>query len=121
MPELRLALALPDWVTASLPPAATPFESLEQRMDFVIRLAEQNVRRDTGGPFAAAVFDEGDKPAQWPKRLAERGIAVIQDGRRADAVEVLAAYVRGQRPDLKQPQRLPGHATTSRARRQPMA
>jgi tRNA(Arg) A34 adenosine deaminase TadA len=33
------------------------FSSLEARMDFVIHLAKQNISQQTGGPFAAAIFD----------------------------------------------------------------
>ena len=33
------------------------FSSPEARMDFVIHLAKQNIKHQTGGPFAAAVFD----------------------------------------------------------------
>lgn len=33
------------------------FSSLESRMKFVIHLAKKNVLEQTGGPFAAAVFD----------------------------------------------------------------
>jgi len=33
------------------------FNTLEARMDFVIQLSKQNVVKQTGGPFAAAIFD----------------------------------------------------------------
>jgi tRNA(Arg) A34 adenosine deaminase TadA len=182
MSKWRIALELPARVAASLPPPDARFPSLEERMDLVIRLAQENVRRGTGGPFAAAVFDarthrliapgvnvvasqwcsaahaemlaimlaqrllrthdlaapglspcelvasaapcamclgavpwsgirrvvcgardedvratgfdEGDKPARWPQKLERRGIAVVEDVRRAQAVAVLAEYVR---------------------------
>lgn len=38
-------------------------------------------------------FDEGPKPADWPRRLAERGIELATDVRRAQAVAVLRAYL----------------------------
>jgi tRNA(Arg) A34 adenosine deaminase TadA len=186
MSGFRVALALPDWMASALPPADACLRSVEERMDLVIRLAQENVRRGTGGPFAAAVFDaethrlvapgvnvvlsqwcsaahaemlaimlaqrlqrthdlaapgappcelvasaapcamclgavpwsgvrrvvcgareadvraagfdEGDKPADWQRRLARRGIVVIQDVRRAQAVAVLAEYARGGGP-----------------------
>jgi len=186
MPEFRVALALPHWIAVALPPPDERFPSLEERMDLVIRLAQENVRRGTGGPFAAAVFDaethrliapgvnvvvpqrcsaahaemlaimlaqrmrrshdlaaagraacelvasaapcamclgavpwsgirrvvfaardedaravgfdEGDKPADWPQALARRGIVVVEDVRRAQAVAVLAEYARGGGP-----------------------
>ena len=186
MPEFRVALALPHWIAIALPSPDERFPSLEERMDLVIRLAQENVRRGTGGPFAAAVFDaethrliapgvnvvvpqrcsaahaemlaimlaqrmrrshdlaaagraacelvasaapcamclgavpwsgirrvvfaardedaravgfdEGDKPADWPQALARRGIVVVEDVRRAQAVAVLAEYARGGGP-----------------------
>lgn len=57
MPGFRVALALPDWIATALPPSNTSLHAMEDRMDLVIRLAQENVRRGTGGPFAAAVFD----------------------------------------------------------------
>jgi len=36
----------------------TDFSSVEQRMAFVIHLAAQNVKQQTGGPFGAAIFDK---------------------------------------------------------------
>ena len=37
-------------------------------------------------------FDEGPKPRGWIAALERRGIAVVRDVRRADAVAVLRAY-----------------------------
>jgi len=53
----RLSLELPAWVEAQLPAAAYPLASLDERMALVIGLARENVRRGSGGPFAAAVFE----------------------------------------------------------------
>ena len=53
----RFELSLPDWARESL--AATPaLLDDEARMRWVIELARTNFERDTGGPFAAAVFEE---------------------------------------------------------------
>lgn len=47
----------------------------------------------------AAGFDEGAKPAQWPERLAERGIAVHHAAAHADAAaQVLRDYAAGGGP-----------------------
>jgi tRNA(Arg) A34 adenosine deaminase TadA len=55
----RFDLTLPDWAAAELVThAASRFATLEDRMRLVIELARENYERDTGGPFAAAVFDE---------------------------------------------------------------
>jgi tRNA(Arg) A34 adenosine deaminase TadA len=37
-------------------------------------------------------FDEGDKPANWPGLLQDRGIAVTRDLMRDDAIEILRLY-----------------------------
>jgi tRNA(Arg) A34 adenosine deaminase TadA len=39
-------------------------------------------------------FDEGDKPEDWVQSLQRRGIEVVRDVGREDAVAVLLAYVR---------------------------
>src|SRR5882757_9962102 len=55
----RFELALPDWAAAELASCAQRvFPSVEDRMRLVIELARTNFQRDTGGPFAAAVFDD---------------------------------------------------------------
>jgi len=38
-------------------------------------------------------FDEGDKPDEWQLGLVNRGIEVVLDVRRTEAIAVLAAYV----------------------------
>ena len=53
-PEIHLSY--PEWV----PPLLNwdkSYSSVDDRMDLVIRLARENVKRNTGGPFGAAVFD----------------------------------------------------------------
>jgi len=45
-----------DWVSTCVR-IHGDFSSLESRMSFVIQLSKQNVKQQTGGPFAAAVFD----------------------------------------------------------------
>lgn len=51
-------------------------------------------------------FDEGDKPDEWQLGLANRGIEVVLDVRRTEAIAVLTAYVEagglvynGRRPE----------------------
>lgn len=41
-------------------------------------------------------FDEGDKPANWPQKLQQRGIAVVRDVKRFQARAVLQEYKRQQ-------------------------
>ncbi len=53
-----LSIALPDWlIQACSDVTDTPMTTLQARMIFVIGLARRNVEAETGGPFAAAVFD----------------------------------------------------------------
>ncbi len=57
----RLALAfdlgLPDWTHQALAEAPEVFATVEDRMRWVIGLGRTNFERDTGGPFAAGVFE----------------------------------------------------------------
>jgi tRNA(Arg) A34 adenosine deaminase TadA len=50
-------LDLPDWLEQSVAPGFSASTTAD-RMEFVIDLARRNVRAETGGPFAAAVFEE---------------------------------------------------------------
>ncbi len=52
---------LPDWVAGFVRAWDEKFESPEARMRFAAALALENVRRGTGGPFGAAVFDAGHR------------------------------------------------------------
>lgn len=49
-------LRLPDWITERQEQVRT-LASDAERMHFVVGLAHENVKRRTGGPFAAAVFE----------------------------------------------------------------
>jgi tRNA(Arg) A34 adenosine deaminase TadA len=49
---------LPAWAEELLQSRPGPFASLEDRMRLVVNCARSNFERDTGGPFAAAVFEE---------------------------------------------------------------
>jgi tRNA(Arg) A34 adenosine deaminase TadA len=51
-------LALPDWAAPFLTSWDRPLHSAEQRMRLAIALAAENVRRRSGGPFAAIVVEE---------------------------------------------------------------
>jgi len=52
-----ITIKLPAWI-ASLTDNIEPLNPLEPRMDFVIGLAERNVTEGSGGPFAAAIFEQ---------------------------------------------------------------
>lgn len=50
-------LQLPSWVPSFCQSTKLDMSQIENRMRFVIELANENVTRQTGGPFAAAVFN----------------------------------------------------------------
>ena len=52
-----LILTLPVWIGSFVERFRFPIETVEERMRFVIALAAENIKRKTGGPFAAALFD----------------------------------------------------------------
>ncbi|HEX9106863.1 MAG TPA: nucleoside deaminase, partial [Longimicrobiales bacterium] len=53
---LEIRLSLPNWV-ADFADYGKPYRSDQDRMRLAIALARENVRRRSGGPFAAAVFE----------------------------------------------------------------
>lgn len=53
----QITLALPEWIEPFVNDWNMTFETDEQKMHFVISLAEQNVLQQTGGPFGAAIFN----------------------------------------------------------------
>jgi tRNA(Arg) A34 adenosine deaminase TadA len=84
-PSLEFHLDLPDWAPGALAAAPTPSASVEARMRWVIDLARTNFERDTGGPFAAAVFEEESG------RLVSMGVnRVVPGGCSSAHAEVMA-------------------------------
>lgn len=59
LPQTRCELALPDWAEPFLAAWGGPLGEEVGRMRLAIALAEENVRRETGGPFGAIVVEEG--------------------------------------------------------------
>ncbi len=59
MKDSDVVLRLPQWVDGYVAGAPGPFAGDQGRMEFVVGLAQENVRRRTGGPFGAAVFEAG--------------------------------------------------------------
>ena len=53
----RFCLDLPDWLVAELQHLPDHLPTLDSRMAEVLRLARTNFRQQTGGPFAAGVFE----------------------------------------------------------------
>lgn len=57
----EVCIRLPDWLKNFLATSPEVFPNVEDRMRFVIAIARQNVQRETGGPFASAVFDHSGR------------------------------------------------------------
>nr|MBA2781968.1 nucleoside deaminase [Rubrobacteraceae bacterium] len=49
-------LRLPEWVEEFVPPDGA-YPTPEDRMRLAVELSRENVRRGTGGPFGAAIFE----------------------------------------------------------------
>ena len=54
----RCSFELPAWVELFLESWLIPLSTTSQRMQLAIALSEENVRQQTGGPFAAVVVNE---------------------------------------------------------------
>jgi tRNA(Arg) A34 adenosine deaminase TadA len=57
METSKLTLSLPGWLGEILNAGSIEIQSVEERMRFVIGLSQKNVEQETGGPFAAAIFE----------------------------------------------------------------
>ena len=55
---MEFAVSLPSWTKDELARLPAKFETPEQRMEAVIRFSALNIQHDTGGPFAAGVFND---------------------------------------------------------------
>lgn len=54
---MDFTLSLPDWAVAEMQQLPDTLPTLEERMRVVIRFSRLNFERNTGGPFAAGVFE----------------------------------------------------------------
>ena len=54
----QCAFELPDWVGLFLESWMMPLTTVSKRMQLAVALSEENVRQETGGPFAAVVVNE---------------------------------------------------------------
>ncbi len=100
---LELRIALPAWLNDALVHAPPTLTSPEDRMRLVVELARQNIRRKTGGPFGAAVFDETGKMIAPGINLVERGQCSILH---AEMVAIALAQKQLGRYDLSDGGRL---------------
>lgn len=53
----KIHLELPKWVVEFTKAPERKIPNVEDRVQFVLKLASQNVHKGTGGPFGAAIFD----------------------------------------------------------------
>ncbi len=74
----RICFSLPEWVSGYIA-SCRPGKSLEDRMAMVIGAARQNIQRETGGPFAAAVFesDTGKLVALGVNRVTAESLSML--------------------------------------------
>ncbi len=70
-PVTEVTLALPEWVREFVE-WDRPYAGDDERMRLVVALSAENVRRRTGGPFAAAIFDPDGRVVGVGVNLVER-------------------------------------------------
>lgn len=56
--NVKIELSLPEWANDQLNLLPECIESLEERMRVVIRFSRLNFQHETGGPFAAGIFEK---------------------------------------------------------------
>ncbi|HWQ10374.1 MAG TPA: nucleoside deaminase [Holophaga sp.] len=82
---LSLHLPMPEWAAAYQAALPESLPDVEQRMRIVLELASLNFERNTGGPFAAGVFERGTG------RLVALGVnRVVASGCSSAHAEVMA-------------------------------
>ena len=54
--SFEITIRLPEWMDNFLE-WGRPYRTIEERMRFAIELSRQNILRESGGPFGAAIFD----------------------------------------------------------------
>jgi len=53
----KIVIEMPDWLQAELDRRPSLYPSLEERVALVIEFSRLNIQHQTGGPFAAGVFE----------------------------------------------------------------
>lgn len=89
----RIVIEMPDWVEGVATPAGP---SDEDRVRYVLTLAERNVLEGTGGPFGAAIFDENGLVAPGVNVVVPSNVAIAH----AEATAVALAGQRSSSFDL---------------------
>jgi tRNA(Arg) A34 adenosine deaminase TadA len=86
----EVSLRLPEWVAEYVPDEETLYPTAEDRMRLVIGLARENLRRGTGGPFGAAIFEK----ESW--RLISAGVNLVVPQSNSAAHAEMVAIMVGQ-------------------------
>jgi tRNA(Arg) A34 adenosine deaminase TadA len=95
-----LAVTLPDWVQHCVR-EASPGVTDEARMRLAIELSRLNVVHDTGGPFGAAVFEQG---CLRPLAVGVNRVEPLADAcAHAELIALMAAQARVGSYTLRQP------------------
>lgn len=96
---------LPDWIDEVVD-RDRPYRTDEERIGLAIALARENVLRETGGPFGAAVFESesGRLVAAGVNVVAPEGISVLH----AEITALIAAHQARRSHSLRAPG-LPAH------------
>lgn len=88
----QFAITLPDWLQSDLRTVESYIPERIERMRFVIGLSRKNMECSSGGPFAAAVFDNKHN------RLISAGVNVVEPSACSIAhAEVMALTLAQQR------------------------
>ena len=98
----KVTLGLPGWVEELLADEDRAYPTVEERMDLAVSLARENVRRGTGGPFGAAVFERatGRLLAPGVNLVVGSGCSVFH----AEMVAIMVAQKRLGNFDLGDPE-----------------
>ncbi|MFP4165161.1 MAG: nucleoside deaminase [Chitinispirillaceae bacterium] len=81
---------LPEWIEPLLSEKPDLYRTHNQRMELVIELARKNIRKKTGGPFAAAIFDTADG------RLIAPGVNLVTSANQSIAHAEMVAIMQAQ-------------------------
>ena len=111
MYPVRIQLLLPGWMEELYPPQHQVYPALEGRMKLVLRLARENVIRQTGGPFAAAVFEteSGKLIAVGVNRVEPMNCSIAH----AEIMAIMLAQARLKTYDLGNDSRRPHELVSS--------
>ena len=104
MPAEELVISLPAWAVAR-EPRGTPYTTDVARMEVAVALARDNVAHGTGGPFGAAIFEQGTG------RLVAIGVNSVVRLNNSTLHAEIVAFMRAQAATGSFTLALPGRTT----------